>query len=32
VVDTETDPTFQQRLRGHVETGEDSVSDPSLGA
>jgi phospholipase C len=32
VVDAETDSTFQQRLRGHVETGEDSVSDPALGA
>jgi phospholipase C len=31
VVDVESDPTFEQRLRGHVETGEDSVSDPALG-
>jgi phospholipase C len=25
------DPSFQQRLGGHVETGRDSVSDPALG-
>jgi phospholipase C len=32
VIDVEADATFEQRLRGHVETGEDSVSDPALGA
>jgi phospholipase C len=31
VVDVDGDTTFEQRLRGHVETGEDSVSDPALG-
>jgi phospholipase C len=25
------DPTFKYRLAGHVETGEDSISDPALG-
>ena len=25
------DPTFQYRLAGHVETGEDSFTDPALG-
>jgi phospholipase C len=25
------DPTFKYRLAGHVETGEDSFSDPALG-
>jgi phospholipase C len=27
----ESDPTFQQRIAGHVETGTDSVSDPAIG-
>jgi phospholipase C len=26
------DPGFQQRFAGHIETGNDSVSDPALGA
>jgi phospholipase C len=29
-VETDADPTFQARLAGHLETGEDSMSDPSL--
>jgi phospholipase C len=31
VVTVEGDPTFQYRLAGHVETGQDSFSDPALG-
>ena len=30
-LEVESDPTFRQRLAGHVETGQDSVSDPALG-
>ena len=30
-IEVDSDPTFQQRLAGHVETGHDSVSDPALG-
>jgi phospholipase C len=29
-VETESDPTFQARLAGHLETGEDSMTDPAL--
>jgi phospholipase C len=25
------DPTFNYRLAGHVETGDDSISDPAIG-
>jgi phospholipase C len=25
------DPTFKYRLAGHIETGDDSLSDPALG-
>ena len=32
IIDTESDPTFRQQLAGHVETGDDSMSDPALGA
>jgi len=32
VVEVNSDSSFQQRLAGHVETGHDSMSDPSLGA
>ena len=28
VIEIESDSTFQQRVAGHVETGEDGVSDP----
>jgi len=31
VVKVNEDPTFQRRLAGHVETGNDSSSDPALG-
>jgi len=31
VVTVAGDPTFGYRLAGHVETGEDSFSDPALG-
>jgi phospholipase C len=30
-ISTDSDPTFERRLAGHVETGADSVSDPALG-
>ncbi len=28
----DSDPGFEQRLAGHVETGRDSMSDPAIGA
>lgn len=31
IVTVEEDPTFKYRLAGHVETGNDSFSDPALG-
>ena len=31
VLEVESDSTFLQRVAGHVETGEDSVSDPRFG-
>ena len=31
VIGVTEDPTFQWRLAGHIETGEDSFSDPALG-
>jgi len=31
VVTVEGDPTFQYELAGHIETGQDSFSDPALG-
>ena len=31
-VQTESDSSFKQQLAGHVETGEDSVTDPAIGA
>jgi phospholipase C len=31
-IDVESDASFRQRLAGHVETGNDSASDPALGA
>ena len=30
-IEVESDSTFQQRIAGHVETGDDSVSDPRIG-
>jgi len=32
VIEVNSDISFQQRLSGHVETGEDSMSDPAMGA
>ena len=31
IVTVAGDPTFKYRLAGHVETGQDSFSDPALG-
>jgi len=31
VVGVESDASFRQQLAGHVETGEDSVTDPAMG-
>jgi phospholipase C len=31
IVTVSGDPTFKYRLAGHVETGNDSISDPALG-
>ena len=31
-IETESDPSFQRRLAGHLETGYDSMSDPAFGA
>jgi phospholipase C len=31
-IDVESDASFRQRLAGHVETGNDSASDPALGS
>ncbi|MBB5506322.1 phosphocholine-specific phospholipase C [Paraburkholderia atlantica] len=30
-ITVDTDPTFARRIAGHVETGNDSISDPALG-
>ncbi|MCU1251454.1 MAG: phospholipase phosphocholine-specific [Edaphobacter sp.] len=32
VVEVSTDSTFQRHIAGHVETGEDSWTDPAIGA
>jgi phospholipase C len=32
IVEVESDPTFRQQLAGHVETGNDSITDPAIGA
>jgi len=32
VVEANSDSSFQQRIAGHVETGDDSMSDPAIGA
>ena len=29
-IEAETDSTFQRRLAGHLETGEDSMTDPAF--
>jgi phospholipase C len=31
VIEVESDPAFRQQLAGHVESGEDSMSDPAIG-
>jgi phospholipase C len=31
LVEAESDPVFRQRLAGHIETGNDSMSDPIIG-
>ena len=31
-IEVESDASFQQRVAGHVETGNDSVSDPAIGS
>jgi phospholipase C len=31
IITVAEDPTFQYRLAGHVETGQDSFSDPAMG-
>jgi phospholipase C len=30
-LETDSDREFQQRFAGHLETGNDSMSDPALG-
>jgi phospholipase C len=30
-IGVDSDPSFEQRLAGHVETGQDSMSDPAIG-
>jgi phospholipase C len=30
IVEVDSDPTFQQRIAGHLETGEDSMTDPAI--
>lgn len=32
IVEVDSDPTFQQRIAGHVETGENSMTDPAIAA
>jgi phospholipase C len=32
IVEVDSDPTFQQRIAGHLETGQDSITDPAIGA
>ncbi|MCU1222178.1 MAG: phospholipase phosphocholine-specific [Edaphobacter sp.] len=32
VIEVDTDSTFQRHIAGHVETGEDSITDPAIGA
>lgn len=30
VLEVDSDPTFQQRIAGHIETGKDSTTDPAI--
>jgi phospholipase C len=32
LIEVNTDTTFQRRIAGHVETGEESMTDPAIGA
>jgi phospholipase C len=32
IIHVDTDPSFEQRVSGHVETGIDSMTDPAIGA
>jgi phospholipase C len=32
IIEVDSDSTFQQRIAGHVETGEDSMTDPAIAA
>ncbi|HEY2039147.1 MAG TPA: phospholipase domain-containing protein, partial [Edaphobacter sp.] len=31
-LEVDSDPTFQQRIAGHLETGKDSTTDPAIAA
>ena len=31
-IEVESDPSFRQQLAGHIETGQDSATDPAMGA
>ncbi|HMH11921.1 MAG TPA: phospholipase domain-containing protein, partial [Edaphobacter sp.] len=31
-IEVSSDTSFQRRIAGHVETGEDSITDPAIGA
>jgi phospholipase C len=31
VITVDGDPAFEHRIAGHVENGEDSISDPAMG-
>ena len=32
VIEVDTDTSFQQHIAGHIETGEESMTDPAIGA
>jgi len=32
IIEVDSDPTFRQRIAGHLETGEDSMTDPAIAA
>jgi len=32
IIEVDSDPTFQQRIAGHIENGEDSMTDPAIAA
>jgi phospholipase C len=31
VIEVGSDTSFQRRISGHIETGEDSMTDPAIG-